>query len=107
MKLVSKETYGTLPVFSTNVENNHNYISENGIINHNCVVDQNYSGEVHIHLFNDGPYDIVLDGGMKIVQFVLVRIGNHQAFEISQDEYEERMKSSDRGEGGFGSTGVN
>lgn len=72
-----------------------------------AVVDQNYSGEVHIHLFNDGTYDVILDGGMKIVQFVLVRIGNHQAFEISQDEYEERMKSSDRGEGGFGSTGVN
>ena len=107
MKLVSKEMYGTLPVFSTNVENNHNYISDNGIINHNCVVDTGYSGEVHIHLFNDGPIDVVLDGGMKIVQFVLVKIGTHQSYEISQEEYEERMNQSERGEGGFGSTGVN
>ena len=72
-----------------------------------CCVDQFYSGEVHIHLFNDGPIDIVLDGGMKIVQFVLVKIGNHQSYEISPEEYEKRMADSERGEGGFGSTGVN
>ena len=72
-----------------------------------AVVDTGYSGEVHIHLFNDGPIDVVLDGGMKIVQFVLVKIGTHQSCEISQEEYEERMNQSERGEGGFGSTGVN
>lgn len=72
-----------------------------------CCVDQNYSGEVHIHLFNDGSNDIALTGGMKIVQFVLVRIGNHQSYEISLEEYEKRMEESERGEGGFGSTGVN
>ena len=72
-----------------------------------AVVDSGYSGEVHIHLFNDGPIDVVLDGGMKIVQFVLVKIGTHQSYEISPEEYEERMNKSERGEGGFGSTGVN
>ena len=94
-------------MFSTNVENNHNYITENEIINHNCVVDTGYSGEVHIHLFNDGPTDMVLEGGMKIIQFVLVKIGTHQSYEISPEEYEKRMTDFERGEGGFGSTGVN
>lgn len=71
-----------------------------------CVVDTGYRGEVHIHLFNDGPSDFVvkLDPGMKIVQFVLVQIGTHQAEEISMDDY--TKYDSERGEGGFGSTGV-
>lgn len=71
-----------------------------------CCVDTGYRSEVHIHLFNDGPYDVVLDGGMKIIQFVLVKIGTHQSYEISPEEYEKRMEDSERGEGGFGSTGV-
>lgn len=71
-----------------------------------AVVDSGYTGEVHIHLFNDGPIDIHLQGGMKIVQFVLVQIGTHQSCEISQEEYEKRTNKSERGEGGFGSTGV-
>lgn len=71
------------------------------------VVDTGYSGEVHIHLFNDGPTDMVLEGGMKIIQFVLVKIGTHQSYEISPEEYEKRMTDFERGEGGFGSTGVN
>ena len=72
-----------------------------------AVVDTGYSGEVHIHLFNDGLTDIQLQGGMKIVQFVLVKIGTHQSYEISPEEYKKRMEESERGEGGFGSTGVN
>lgn len=71
------------------------------------VVDTGYSGEVHIHLFNDGTIDMVLEGGMKIIQFVLVKIGTHQSYEISPEEYEKRMTDFERGEGGFGSTGVN
>lgn len=71
-----------------------------------AVVDAGYRGEVHIHLFNDGPSDseVELTPGMKIVQFVLVQIGTHQAEEISVDDY--AGYDSERGEGGFGSTGV-
>ena len=105
MKLVSKEMYGTLPVFSTNVENNHNYISDNGIINHNCVVDEGYTGEVHIHLFNDGKESVILNPGDKIVQFVLIKIGNRMIEEITPELYAEMTSKSERGAGAFGSTG--
>ena len=71
-----------------------------------AVCDSGYTGEIHIHLFNDGTSDIVLEGGMKIVQFLLLKIGTQQAYEISQEEYEHRTNTSERGEGGFGSTGV-
>ena len=71
-----------------------------------CVVDEGYAGEVHIHLFNDGNEAILLEPGMKIVQFVLVRVGNHNVCEIGQAEYKEHMdKFYTRGEGAFGSTG--
>ena len=105
MKLVSKEMYGTLPVFSTNVENNHNYISDNGIINHNCVVDEGYTGEVHIHLFNDGEKCVQLLPGDKIVQFILVQIGDHIIQEVTPELYDEMTITYERGTGAFGSTG--
>lgn len=70
-----------------------------------CVVDEGYSGEVHIHLFNDGDNAVLLEPGMKIVQFVLVRIGNHLIKEINEDEYNEYMNQYSRGEGAFGSSG--
>lgn len=70
-----------------------------------CVVDENYQGEVHIHLFNDSPiWEQLIVPGQKIVQFVLVRIGNHQAEEISNEEY--HSVTTERGDGAFGSTGV-
>lgn len=106
MKVIKKVNSGIQQVFSTNVKNNHNYISENGIVNHNCVVDEGYAGEVHIHLFNDGHDAVLLEPGMKIVQFVLVRVGNHDVCEIGEAEYKEHMdKLYTRGEGAFGSTG--
>ena len=104
MKLVSKETYGTLPVFSTNVENNHNYISDNGIINHNCVVDAGYRGEIHLHLFNDGLNDVTLKPGMKIMQFCVVQVPEVNLEEITTDDFDKYTSS--RGANGFGSSGM-
>lgn len=71
-----------------------------------CVVDENYTGEVHIHLFNDSFESVELHAGQKIIQFVLVKIGNHQIREVSSEEYKELSKQEheSRSIGGFGST---
>ena len=66
-----------------------------------CVVDEDYQGEVHIHLINQTDKAVFLQPGEKIVQFVLVPmayIGLEEVYEIHQEETE-------RGQGGFGSTG--
>ena len=70
-----------------------------------CVVDEGYAGEVHIHLFNDGKESVILNPGDKIVQFVLIKIGNRMIEEITPELYAEMTSKSERGAGAFGSTG--
>jgi len=68
-----------------------------------CVVDNGYQGEVHINLTNVGEHEQVINPGDKIVQFVLLPLGNPFLQEVPEaDLYTE---VSTRGEGGFGSTG--
>lgn len=69
------------------------------------VIDEGFQNEVLIHLFNDGDKAVVIEPDMKIAQMVLVKIGNHMAKEISKEDYE-AQDASERGQGGFGSTGV-
>lgn len=67
-----------------------------------CVVDSDYQGEVHIHLFNVTNSIIKLEPGQKIVQFILMPIISCSVTEVEQEELYEAV--SERGEGGFGST---
>lgn len=69
-----------------------------------CVVDRGYQGEIHIHLTNVGEYTSVVQAGDKIVQFVLLRLGDPAVDVV--DESELYPEESTRGDGGFGSTGV-
>ena len=73
-----------------------------------CVVEENHTGEVHMHIYNHSSPDnaVQIVPGMKIVQFVLVRIGNHSVEEISTKQYESETGITERGAGGFGSTGA-
>jgi dUTP pyrophosphatase len=69
-----------------------------------CVIDCGYQGEVHINLTNVGEYAQVIKPGDKIVQFLLLQLGNPEVELVEESElYEEE---SNRGSGGFGSTGV-
>lgn len=68
------------------------------------VVDSDYRGVVHFHLFNNGTEVQTLGPGEKIVQGVIVPVSLEEVVEISNEEYD--RDSTDRGAGGFGSTGV-
>ena len=69
-----------------------------------CVVDCGYQGEVHVHLTNVGLEFAQIQPGDKVVQFVLIKLGNPTIEEVSEENlYEEE---SNRGDGGFGSTGT-
>lgn len=86
------------------VANNKSGIaSKKGLLVGAQVIDSSYQGEVHINLHNVGLNPQTIGPGEKIVQFVMYNIGLPTPEEVPLDElYSEK---SDRGEGGFGSTG--
>lgn len=68
------------------------------------VVDEDYQGEIHISLVNTGSKQIEIIEGEKIVQFLLMPILGDDIEESDDDELFE--EESQRGRGGFGSTGI-
>tara|TARA_R100001163_G_scaffold59465_1_gene48237 strand:- start:3879 stop:4319 length:441 start_codon:yes stop_codon:yes gene_type:complete len=71
-----------------------------------CLIDENYTGEIHINLFNVGNKSILLKPDQKIIQFVMLK-PNYTDITLFQKE-EDIFKKSDyieRGSKGFGSTG--
>jgi len=69
-----------------------------------CVVDCGYQGEVHFHLFNYGTNNIHVHPGDKIIQFVLLPLGDPRVEEVEEKDLYPEVSS--RGEGGFGSSGT-
>jgi len=70
------------------------------------VVDQNYEGECHINLHNVGNMPVTISAGDKIVQGIVFPINYCNVEEVDTVENLYKDHNSDRGEGGFGSTGT-
>lgn len=77
-------------------------LSKNGIVVANSpgTVDAPYRGPMGVILHNQGGEDLFIEKGTRIAQFVLKRAP--QAI----FEWTEELSESDRGSGGFGSTGL-
>ena len=69
-----------------------------------CVVDCGYQGELHINLTNVSAEDQTIAAGDKIVQFVLLPLGDPAIELVEENNLYESV--STRGEGGFGSSGT-
>ena len=69
------------------------------------IVDIGYQGECHINLHNVSNNLQTISAGDKICQGILVKIGFNMPEEV-KSEAELYASASDRGEGGFGSSGV-
>lgn len=67
------------------------------------IVDEDYQGEIHIHVINVGSQDIIIKPGMKIAQFILVPVSYEMPVEVSEAELFSCL--SERGDGALGSTG--
>lgn len=67
------------------------------------IVDEDYQGEIHIHLINCGNETIHIKPGMKIAQFILVPVSYDSLEEVPESEL--FTKASERGDGALGSTG--
>lgn len=70
------------------------------------VVDEDYQGEIHLHLFNIGTENVIVSPGEKILQMLLIPV-NYANIEIIEDE--EALycnEATERSTNGFGSTGT-
>jgi dUTP pyrophosphatase len=69
-----------------------------------CVIDSDYQGEIHLHLINVSALTQFLSPGDKITQFLLLPAPPCSVEEV--DTLEELYpEETERGMGGFGSTG--
>lgn len=75
---------------------------KNGItvVNTPGTIDADYRGEVMIILANLGSEDFVISRGMRIAQMIVA-----PCIQVTMEEVEE-LDETERGAGGFGSTGV-
>jgi len=64
------------------------------------VIDEDYRGPVGVVMFNHSDEDLSVDVGDRIAQLVLERIAIAEVEEVSE------LPTTERGAGGFGSTGV-
>lgn len=71
-----------------------------GLVNSIGTIDSDYRGELMIPLINFGEDDFVINDGDRIAQLVIAR---YEKVEISAIE---ELSDTERGEGGFGHTGV-
>ena len=64
------------------------------------VVDQDYTGNVGVVMFNHAQEDFEVKKGDRIAQFICEKIEYPELEEVAS------LSSTERGEGGFGSTGT-
>ena len=76
--------------------------TKEGLVVGACVVDEDYEGEIHLHMINVGDKVVDIVPGQKLTQFILIQI-NYSDVQVVQ-EFPNRH--SERGSGGFGSTGI-
>jgi dUTP pyrophosphatase len=64
------------------------------------TVDADYRGEVKVMLINLGPEDFIVRRGDRVAQLLIAPVSQATWREV------EKLDATDRGEGGFGSTGA-
>jgi dUTP pyrophosphatase len=73
------------------------------VLNTPGTVDQGYTGEIQVIVFNTNNYAVTIPKGMKIAQAVLCPVMNGKFVLLKEVE---NVKDKDRGDNGFGSTGI-
>jgi dUTP pyrophosphatase len=73
------------------------------VLNTPGTVDQGYTGEIQVIVFNTNNYSVTIPKGMKVAQAVLCPVinGDYVRFESVNS-----IENRDRGDNGFGSTGI-
>ena len=71
-----------------------------GMVNSPGTIDSDYRGEIGLVLINWGKTPFVVKRGDRIAQMVVTRVSRARVLEVG------RLETTDRGEGGFGHSGV-
>lgn len=74
------------------------------VLNTPGTVDSGYNGEIKVIVFNSSNGPVKITKGMKIAQAVLCPVVNGKYVSL---EPVEKVEQKDRGDNGFGSTGIN
>lgn len=80
--------------------------SKKGLIFGAQVVDSDYTGEIHISIINTTKYNVWVNSGDKMMQFIHTPVLLSNVVEITEDEFNRLHENSQRGSEGFGSTGL-
>jgi len=75
-------------------------MSELSIANSPGTIDSDYRGEIKILIKHSGEKDILLPAGMRIAQAIIAPVIRCDLVELAE------LSKTERGEGGFGSTGM-
>ena len=70
------------------------------VLNSPGTIDADYRGELKVLLINFSDTDFVIEAGERIAQLVIA------AHEVAQWEVVQELDNTERGEGGYGHTGV-
>lgn len=73
------------------------------VLNTPGTVDYGYTGELQVPIFNTNPFEFTIPVGMKIAQAVLCPVLNGEMVRL---EKVDKIGDKDRGNNGFGSTGI-
>jgi len=100
--------FGVPHGFMLEVKNRSSVASKRQLIVGACVIDPGYNGELFVNLHNVGKEDRIVLHGDKIAQVVMIPIIHFRAQKLMTDTlYDNPICISNRGKGGFGSTGTN
>ena len=98
--------FGVPHGFMLEVKNRSSMASRKSLVVGACVIDPGYNGEVFINLLNVGKDMKLIKPGDKIAQLVMVPVIHFRPRKIMSDVlYDSDICISNRGSGGFGSTG--
>ena len=75
-------------------------VAQNRIVVVGGVIDADYRGEVRVMMRNDNSYPVTYLPGARVAQLIVERIYLVQLLEVKE------LPQTQRGAGGFGSTGV-
>jgi dUTP pyrophosphatase len=73
------------------------------VLNTPGTVDQGYTGEIQVIVFNTNNHSVIIPKGMKVAQAVLCPVINGKYVRFEQVDI---LNEKDRGDNGFGSTGI-
>jgi dUTP pyrophosphatase len=73
------------------------------VLNTPGTVDQGYTGEIQVIVFNTNNHTVMIPKGMKVAQAVLCPVINGKYVRFEQVDI---LNEKDRGDNGFGSTGI-